>query len=176
MYRRRLSCRKYLAMTEVENILISLAPRHAQNIYDGTKKVELRRRTLHVNAGDVVWIYEKIPVGAITGSASITAVHVASPAKLWRQFGKVSGLSKVEFFEYFAGLETACALELTEAHRLLNPLSLAALRTAIGNFQPPQFFLRLRAKQAILAALQTVSHSLNNPLHPSIQPSLCAFV
>lgn len=142
-------------MVEVGNILISLDSRHAQNIYAGTKKVELRRRVLHVNTGDIVWIYEKVPVGSITGSASITAVHVASPTKLWRKFGKVSGLSKGEFFEYFAGLETACALELTEAEKLPKPLSLAVLRTAISNFQPPQFFLRLQPKQPILAALQS---------------------
>lgn len=141
-------------MTEVENILISLDPRHAQNIYLGTKKVELRRRTLHVHAGDVVWIYEKVPVGAITGSANINAVHVAPPDKLWRKFGRISGLSKPEFFEYFAGLETACALELTEAKQLPKPVSLAMLRAARANFQPPQFFLRLQAKQPILAALQ----------------------
>lgn len=160
-------------MTEVENILISLDHRHAQNIYAGTKKVELRRRALNVNAGDIVWIYEKIPVGSITGSASITAVHIKSPAKLWRQFGAVSGLSKAEFFDYFAGQGTACALELSEAHRIPKPLSLAALRVAISNFQPPQFFLRLQAKQPILAALRTASPSTQNVLHPCIQPGSC---
>lgn len=147
-------------MTEVENILISLETRHAQNIYEGKKKVELRRRQLHVNAGDVVWIYEKVPVGAITGHAFITGVHIASPENLWCQFGAVSGLSKAEFFKYFGGLETACAIELAEAHRLCSPLSLAAIRTAHGNFQPPQFFLRLQAKQAILGALLAAYHRL----------------
>lgn len=147
-------------MTEVENILISLETRHAQNIYGGTKKVELRRRLLHVNAGDVVWIYEKVPVGAITGNALIAGVHVDSPENLWCCFGAVSGLSKAEFFKYFGGLETACAIELTEAHRLRTPLSLAAIRTAHGNFQPPQFFLRLQAKQAILGALRAAYHRL----------------
>lgn len=147
-------------MTEVENILISLETRHAQNIYRGTKKIELRRRRLHINAGDVVWIYEKIPVGAITGNARITGVHVASPKNLWCRFGAVSGLSKAEFFKYFGGLETACVIELAEAHRLRTPLSLAALRTANGSFQPPQFFLRLQSKQAILGVLQAAYHRL----------------
>ena len=155
-------------MSEVENILISLDSRHAQNIYAGTKKIELRRRALHVKPGDVVWIYEKIPVGSITGSASITAVHVASPTKLWRQFGSISGLSKAEFFRYFSGLETACALELSDAQNLPNPLSLAELRTAVENFQPPQFFLRLQTKQPILTVLQTASSCINDVLHPHL--------
>ena len=152
-------------MTEVENILISLETRHAQNIYGGTKKVELRRRQLHINAGDVVWIYEKVPVGAITGNALITGVHVASPESLWGWFGEVSGLTKAEFFKYFGGLETACAIELAEAHRIRTPLTVAALSMAHGNFQPPQFFLRLQAKQAILEALQALYQRLTTE-HP----------
>lgn len=147
-------------MTEVENIIISLETRHAQNIYGGTKKVELRRRRLHINAGDVVWIYEKMPVGAITGSALITGVHVASPENIWCQFGVVSGLSKAEFFNYLGGLETACVIELAEARKIRTPMSLEAIRTAHGNFQPPQFFLRLQAKQEILGALQAAYHGL----------------
>lgn len=150
-------------MTEVGNILISLDHRHAQNIYAGTKKVELRRRVLHVSAGDIVWIYEKIPVGSVTGSASISAVHVASPARLWRRFGAVSGLSKAEFFDYFDGLGTACALELSQATKLSKPLSLEFLRNAVSNFQPPQFFLRLQTKQPILTALQTAILGQSNP-------------
>ncbi|MGR2682401.1 hypothetical protein [Chromobacterium haemolyticum] len=157
-------------MSEVENILISLDSRHAQNIYAGTKKVELRRRAFHVKAGDIVWIYEKVPVGAITGSASIVAVHVSSPTKLWHQFGSVSGLSKVEFFKYFWGLKTACAIELVEARKLTVPLPLATLRSVIENFQPPQFFLRLGSKKPILSALQNLSQSKNGCV---FQPSAC---
>lgn len=143
-------------MADVENILISLESRYAQSIYLGKKKVELRRRVLNVQAGDVVWIYEKVPVGAITGSASISAIHVASPHKLWRKFGSISGLSRSEFFKYFAGLETACALELTEAKLLPKAVSLAELRSIRNNFQPPQFFLRLQSGKPILAALRVV--------------------
>lgn len=146
-------------MADTENILISLDARHAENIYAGSKKVELRRRPISVNIGDVVWIYEKIPVGSITGSAHVAAVHLASPATLWRRFGAVSGLSQTEFFDYFVGLETVCALELADACRLRKPLSLATLRSVVNNFQPPQFFLRLQTKQPILKVLQTANHN-----------------
>ena len=46
-------------MADIENILISLESRHAKNIYSGEKKIELRRRTMHVTPGTTVWIYEK---------------------------------------------------------------------------------------------------------------------
>lgn len=142
-------------MADNENILISLEPRHAKNIYAGAKRVEFRRRNMHVAPGTIVWIYEKVPVGSITGSATITAVHTASPAQLWRRFGAVSGLSRTEFFAYFAGLTVACALMLDDAQHLQHPLPLASLRNATGNFQPPQFFTRLAGTHPVLLALHT---------------------
>lgn len=161
-------------MANKENILISLEPRHAKNIYAGVKRVELRRRTMHVAPGTIVWIYEKVPVGSITGSASVVAVHTASPAQLWRRFGSVSGLSKTEFFTYFAGLTVACALILDDAQHLQRPLPLASLKSAAGNFQPPQFFIRLDGAHPVLLALDVYRDDRKQL--PNSQTQLCALV
>lgn len=126
-----------------ESILISLETRHARRIYAGTKKVELRRRPMRVSPGTTVWIYEKVPVGSITGSATVTAVHTGLPIQLWAQFGPVSGLSRSEFFAYFANITDACALVLQKPMPAKEPLSLTFVREVGGGFQPPQFFVRL---------------------------------
>lgn len=161
-------------MADKENILISLEPRHAKNIYAGVKRVELRRRTMHVVPGTIVWIYEKVPVGSITGSASVVAVHTASPAQLWRQFGSVSGLSKIEFFTYFTGLTIACALILDDAQYLQRPLTLASLKSEVGNFHPPQFFIRLDGAHPVLLALDVYRDDRKQL--PNSPPQLCALV
>jgi len=158
-------------MADKENILISLKSRHAKNIYAGVKKVELRRRTMHVTPGTTVWIYEKVPVGSITGSATVTAVHTASPAQLWCRFGSVSGLSKSEFFTYFANLTVACALILGDTQQLQQPLPLASLKNGVGNFRPPQFFIRLAGAHPVLLALQT--HSNDKKRLAKSQTQLC---
>lgn len=160
-------------MADKENILISLESRHAKSIYAGAKRVELRRRTMHVTPGTTVWIYEKVPVGSITGSATVTAVHTASPAQLWRRFGSVSGLSKAEFFTYFSDLAVACALILDDAQHLLKPLPLASIKNTTGNFHPPQFFIRLAGTHPVLLALGTRGKDRNRSLESQIQ--LCAF-
>ncbi|NDP47031.1 MAG: hypothetical protein GZ085_01320 [Sulfuriferula multivorans] len=157
-------------MTDKENILISLEPHHAKNIYAGTKRVELRRRTMHVATGTVVWIYEKIPVGSITGSATIKAVYSAPPAQLWQRFGSVSGLTKAEFFEYFSDLTIACALIIEDAQHLQQPLSLASLKNAMVNFQPPQFFIRLAYAHPVLQALHARKNVIKKLLKSQIQP------
>jgi len=138
---------------ENEHILISLEARHAENIFAGRKRVELRRRTMNVSPGDTLWIYVKLPVGSIVGHATIGEVRASSPTALWRRYGPVSGLSRHEFFEYFGEVEQGFALVLEQSTRLQSSLSLEALRRVDGGFQPPQFFARLRSEHPLHEAV-----------------------
>lgn len=144
-------------MGSKDQILISLAQRHATNIFSGVKRVELRRRQMRVAPGTTVWIYVKIPVGSIIGRARIKAVHSSSPAALWRRFGAVSGLSRKEFFEYFDGTTTGYALELTNTQQLRSSLPLDMLRAFASEFQPPQFFTRIGAQHPLRAAIASAA-------------------
>lgn len=136
-----------------EHILISLESRHAENIFAGHKRVELRRRTMNVSPGATLWIYVKLPVGSIVGHARIGKVHASSPNALWRRYGPVSGLSKHEFFEYFGGAKQGVALVLEQSTRLRTSLSLEALRKVDEGFQPPQFFARLTSEHPLHKAV-----------------------
>ncbi|GFZ87157.1 ASCH domain-containing protein [Dyella caseinilytica] len=140
-------------MANNEHILISLEPRHADNIFAGHKRVELRRRPMNVSPGDTLWIYVKLPIGSIVGHAKIGKVHTSSPTALWRRYGPVSGLSKLEFFEYFREAEQGIALVLEQSTRLRISLSLEALRKVDGGFQPPQFFARLTSEHPLHEAV-----------------------
>jgi predicted transcriptional regulator len=130
-------------MTANDHVLISLDERHANNIFSGTKRVELRRRTMRVNKGTVVWIYVKQPVGSVLGQAVVAATHTLTPNQIWRRFGSCSGLGRAEFFGYFEGLNTAFALELKDVRKLREGVSLDTLRDASSGFHPPQFFTRI---------------------------------
>ena len=136
-----------------EHILISLESRHAENIFAGHKRVELRRRTMNISPGATLWIYVKLPVGSIIGHARIDKVHESSPNALWRRYGSVSGLSKHEFFSYFGGVEHGVALVLEQSKRLRSSLSLKALRQVDEGFQPPQFFARLTSEHPLHEAV-----------------------
>lgn len=142
-------------MSNKEHILISLQPRHARNIFDGLKHVEFRRRNMHVSPGTTVWIYVKLPIGAITGRAVISCINTSSPSALWKKYGAVSGLSKSEFFSYFKGVKDGVALELADTKELRKPIHLPALRDTLGGFHPPQFFTRLPESNPILKVLKS---------------------
>jgi predicted transcriptional regulator len=136
-----------------DQILISLEARHAENILQGRKLVELRRRPMNVEVGSTVWIYAKLPVGSIVGCASVAAVRICAPCTLWRKFGEISGISRSEFFDYFEGIGKGTALELTNCKRLNSSISLESLRHFSAGFQPPQFFFRLKQGAPLLAGI-----------------------
>jgi predicted transcriptional regulator len=149
-------------MNKGRHLLISLDERHARNIFAGTKRVELRRREMRVDAGDTVWIYVKLPVGCVAGYATVETTHTMSPEQLWRRFGSQSGIERPEFFDYFEGAKSAFALSLRNAQVLPNPISLAGLREASSGFQPPQFFSRIEAGGPLFSAISAGKRPCSN--------------
>lgn len=140
-------------MQSNQHVLISLDERHATNILAGTKKVELRRRTMHVEPGSIVWLYVKKPVGAVVGFATVGATYSAAPSTVWRKYGPVSGLSKSEFLSYFDGVVVASAMALSGAKKLKKPITLEVLRMAMPGFHPPQFYCRLETSSPVMQRL-----------------------
>lgn len=132
--------------------LISLEERFAEGILNGEKLVELRRRPMRLNAGTTIWMYVKVPVGKVVGSAQVHSTNTLAPQTLWRKYGEVSGLSRTDFFNYFSGVERGFVLVLEKPVRLKNPLPLEKLRKLRDGFQPPQFFQHLASEGALVNA------------------------
>lgn len=132
-----------------EYLIISLEERHANNILAGTKQVELRRRAMHVNIGDRVWLYVKKPVGAIVGYATIDGTVCTSPATFWKKYGSVTGLSRTEFFGYFDGADSTFALKLSLPTSLKRSVSLETLKNTQIGFHPPQFYCKVLVGTAL---------------------------
>lgn len=140
-------------MNEAAHALISLEERFAEGILSGNKLVELRRRPMRLAEGTTIWMYVKLPVGKVIGSAQVHSLHALAPTTLWKRYGDVSGLSRTEFFKYFSGVARGFVLVLTNPSRLPRPLPLERLRSLNDGFQPPQFFAHLAADGALVSAL-----------------------
>ena len=139
-------------MNEAAHALISLEERFAEGILNGIKLVELRRRPMRLSVGATIWLYVKVPVGKVTGSAQVRSLHALAPETLWRRYGDVSGLSRAEFFDYFSGVKRGFVLVLGNPTRLSSPVPLERLRSLNDGFQPPQFFQHLANDGALVAA------------------------
>lgn len=143
--------------------LISLEERFAEGILNGTKLVELRRRPMRLSVGTTIWMYVKVPVGKVTGSAVIGSMHSLAPTTLWRRYGDVSGLRKAEFLQYFEGNKQGFVLVLEKPKRLSCPVTLTRLRQLNGTFQPPQFFQHLDGQGPLVSAFKGSSASTPRP-------------
>lgn len=140
-------------MANAESIVISLEPRFAEMILSGEKIYELRRRSMRLDRGTIIWLYAKRPVAAIVGYAVLSSIHRGSPTTIWKRVCSEAGISRREYRRYFLGSDKAYALELASHVRLENSMSLGEIRAVEPSFHPPQFFKRIAPDSSILEIL-----------------------
>jgi predicted transcriptional regulator len=128
-------------------LFISLRPRFAELLLEGSKTVELRRVQPAVARGARVLLYASSPVRALVGAAVIQDVHVATRAQIWKLHGARTGITREEYEQYFSEASIAVAITLGEVRRLRIPVTLAELRQGREWFRPPQSFRYLDADQ-----------------------------
>jgi predicted transcriptional regulator len=125
-------------------LVLSLRPRFAEAILNGSKTVELRRTRLQAPAGTRLVLYAASPVMAVVGVATLDAVESASPSQIWRRHRLSVGLDRREFDAYFEDAQRATALIISSPQRLAEPPDLATMRAETG-FRPPQSYRYLTA-------------------------------
>jgi predicted transcriptional regulator len=128
------------------DLLISVHKRFADDLLNGRKTVELRRRPIRAGKGSRIWIYCTVPLGVVSGVGIVASIVAGSTDWVWRHYGKAAAVSKTEFYEYFRDRDEAHAIVFSEVSRLKRPPTLAQLRTK-ARLHPPQFYSRLNESQ-----------------------------
>ncbi|WP_308404151.1 ASCH domain-containing protein [Streptomyces sp. ATCC 21386] len=127
-------------MNEPERaMLLSVHPRFATAILDGSKTVEVRRQRVAVPPGTPVLLYATAPTMALVGMARIVSVHVASPKEVWSAHRAQTGITRREYDAYMSGAAQASGITLEHPVSFDEPVPLSALR-ATGTFHPPQSY------------------------------------
>lgn len=133
--------------TDDRALFLSVRPRYAELLMNGSKRVELRRTVPNVEPGATVLIYASSPVRALVGTAVVDEVTVGTPRAIWASHGEDAAVARSEFNEYFSGARSAVALELCDVKKLPQPVPLDELRAGRAWFTPPQSFRYLDAEQ-----------------------------
>lgn len=120
-------------------LLLSLRPKFANAILDGTKTIEVRRRPICATEGTPVILYASSPVRAVVGTARLGGVTSHRHDAAWRAYRDYLGLARREFKEYLEGTSVVYLLHLRDVCSLNQPILLQHLR-ADAPFQPPQSF------------------------------------
>jgi predicted transcriptional regulator len=102
-------------------LLLSLRPRFAEAILDGTKTVELRRTRLSAPNGTLLILYASTPVMAVVGTAVLTERDTDTPHQIWRRHHSNLALTKAEYDAYLLGAEVATAVTVASPERLSKP-------------------------------------------------------
>lgn len=119
-------------------LLISLRPFYADLIFQGVKKVELRRGDLRRMEGRDVYVYVTSPVMVLRGGFNVGEVFTGTPQEIWDEVSTDGALDRTDFDAYYAGQKLACALKITKVWEYDNPRGLDWLREQFTGFVVPQ--------------------------------------
>jgi predicted transcriptional regulator len=120
--------------------LLSVRPRFADALVDGTKTVEIRRRRALITDGAICLLYASSPVCAVIGAVRVDQTDVDTIERLWNRWGDKSALLRSEYDSYITGSAKPCAIVIGAAVRLDEPIPLPVLRQRQQNFVTPQSY------------------------------------
>ena len=119
----------------MNKIIVSINPRHVNNIINGSKRYEYRTRIASKGVNKLL-IYETAPIKKVVAEVDVIEVLSLDPNILWEQTKDYSGISKKFFDEYFKNRSVAYAYKLGKVKVYDEPKSLIefGLRTAPQSF------------------------------------------
>lgn len=119
-------------------LLLSIRPEYALKIFNGTKKIELRRVRPRLEKGDLVIVYVSSPTKALLGSFEVERVIEKLVIHLWQDVEEQAGINLKEFFNYYQGKTVGFGICLRNIQTFHPPIELERLRREWSEFRPPQ--------------------------------------
>lgn len=121
-------------------VFISIKEVYTNLIFNGTKKIELRKSKPNVSSGDYVIIYCTSPIKAIVGIATVQEVIVLSPERMWRLHSKKLGIKRSDYLDYYGNYDKAIGIVLSEVQKLTYSICLTHIKKQLPSFTPPQTY------------------------------------
>lgn len=129
-------------------LLLSVHPYFVEEVLTGRKTVELRKRAPKCQPGDWIAVYSTTPEKQLVGLVEIESITIGEPKRLWHIIGAKSGVTHLQYNQYFADARLAVGIAIGNPKRLEKPVSLDVLRKEWPGFHPPQSFIYLSENQA----------------------------
>lgn len=122
---------------------LSIKQAYAKRIIASTKKIELRKRPIGMELGDLVLLYETTPDSVIKGGFIADKTISLSPSKMWNQYHQIMGVDK-EFYDiYFENCEFAYGTLIHQSFSF-TALSIKQIQKLCPGFVPPQATINWR--------------------------------
>jgi predicted transcriptional regulator len=119
------------------NVLLSIRPKYAEAITEGRKSFEFRKFIFKHHSVERIYLYATKPMSKVVGSFKVGEIICREPKLLWEEFGRLSGVSSLEFFKYFEGSDIGFAIEIKDLEVFQTPVNPSLF---IAGFKPPRSF------------------------------------
>lgn len=120
----------------MSNVILSIKSKYVQEILNRNKKYEYRKRIFKRDI-EKIYIYESSPKKKIIGYFKYKGALEGKPDFIWNETYESSGISKVEYDNYFANKEIAYAFIIEELYLFEKPLDPYKI---FQNFVAPQSY------------------------------------
>lgn len=117
------------------NLLISIKPEFVNKILANEKLYEFRKSIFKQDV-DKIFIYSTYPVKKIVGYFEVGEIICKPPHELWNSLSDVSGISKKDFFKYYANSNEGFAIKIDKLHIFDEFIDM----NEYENFKAPQSF------------------------------------
>ena len=102
-------------------VLLSIKPKFAELIFDGSKKYEFRRSIFKNPNIKTVIVYASSPMKQVIGEFEIDSILSDAPENLWKETHNDSGISEKFFFDYFSEKNIGFAIKVKTVQRYDKP-------------------------------------------------------
>jgi len=118
-------------------VLLSIKPEFVEQITNGNKKFEYRKKIFKEEV-DTVVVYSNMPVGKLVGEFKIGTIIKGTPEEIWKQTYPNAGVPEDFFRSYFSNREEAFAIEIKDFKAYPEPLD---PKEVFGRFTAPQSYM-----------------------------------
>lgn len=117
-------------------VLLSIKPKYAFKIFDGSKKYEFRKNIFRRKDINKIVVYASSPVQRIIGEFEIADILHEETELLWQMTQHYSGITKDFYDQYFENRKHAFAIQVGKVKKYSQPKLLSDLDI---DFAPQSF-------------------------------------
>ena len=122
--------------------LLSIKPEFVEEIIEGRKKFEYRKKLFKRSDISSIVVYATKPYGKVVGEFEIETILEENIDKLWSDTKHLSGISEEFFYEYFKDRDSGFAIQIIKFKEYNKHLELSEFDSTIK--AAPQSFCYIR--------------------------------
>lgn len=134
-----------------ELMLISIKTKYANQIFEGTKKYEYRRKSIgEKNCNKKIYVYSSEKDKAIIGYIIVDKIIEGNADYVLKN---TDNENNSDLLAYFEGNDKCYALQIKSAYKFKTPIYLNEIKSEDKNFVVPQFYRYIKENEYIYKKL-----------------------